>query len=165
LFIRWDHAVTETKPVEGFNVYRRLSTGTDYVKLTTVGATVKEAEDTTVVPGLTYCYRIGAFNVAGESMGEDSCSMAAGVYVYLKPNQTLSISRRSTNGSTVVAILANKSEVIEQNKYPEDGKLTLNLKSALNLTQSRRSTDGSSIVSILINKDEYLMVNGQFVPF
>lgn len=64
----------------GFNVERKLNTGV-YALLGTVGANVTSFTDNTLVQGLvdnTYCYRVQAFNTAGNSAyTNEACKLVA----------------------------------------------------------------------------------------
>ena len=52
---------------DGFAIERRLQTDTTFAEITQVAANVVTYEDTTVDKGTTYCYRVRAFNAAGNS--------------------------------------------------------------------------------------------------
>jgi hypothetical protein len=51
----------------GFRVERKLGEEGDYTPLAVVGPNVEGFADTAVSPDVTYCYRVKAFNGAGES--------------------------------------------------------------------------------------------------
>lgn len=52
---------------DGFRVERKLGQTGNYGSLTTVGPNTETYVDTSVDPGVMYCYRVKAFNSAGES--------------------------------------------------------------------------------------------------
>ena len=52
---------------DGFRVERKVGQTGDYAFLITVGPNTSTYTDTAVNPGETYCYRVKAFNAAGES--------------------------------------------------------------------------------------------------
>lgn len=52
---------------DGFNVYR------DGAKVGSTGAGISTYTDTGLAQSTRYCYKIGAFNTAGETMGPEAC--------------------------------------------------------------------------------------------
>jgi chitodextrinase len=52
---------------EGFAIRRSLSSSSDFVEITTVGADVESYEDASLSPGTTYYYRVYAYNGYGMS--------------------------------------------------------------------------------------------------
>jgi hypothetical protein len=52
---------------DGFHVERKVGGTANYAALTTVGTNTATYVDTAVDAGVTYCYRVKAFNTAGES--------------------------------------------------------------------------------------------------
>jgi hypothetical protein len=52
---------------DGFRLERKLGPTGNYAALTTVGTNTETYADTAVNSGVTYCYRVKAFNAAGES--------------------------------------------------------------------------------------------------
>src|SRR5690242_13094669 len=51
----------------GFNIERKTGTTGSYAKIASVGADVTSYTDSTLTNSTTYCYRINAFNTAGNS--------------------------------------------------------------------------------------------------
>lgn len=61
----------------GFRLERRTAAG-GYQPLAMLGANITVYADTNVVPGVSYCYRVKAFNAAGESMySNEACALPA----------------------------------------------------------------------------------------
>jgi len=52
---------------QGFIIERKLGTTGTYTQIATVGANVTFYTDTNLIDGITYCYRLAAFNSAGSS--------------------------------------------------------------------------------------------------
>lgn len=164
LNLTWDYTQS-TDPnaqADGFKIYRQVF-GASWSLLSTITADKRAATDATVVYGTDYCYRMTAYNTAGESTySNTACGAPAifdGVSVSLRQGLTLAISRRATNGSSIVGLLVNKDEPVTINSAAEGG-VDMTLRNGLTPAISRRATNGSSIVGILVNKDEPLRVNG-----
>jgi hypothetical protein len=62
---------------EGFKIERRTGTTQTYTQIAIVGANVTSYNDSGLVDGETYCYRVRAFNTAGTSPYSDEACAAA----------------------------------------------------------------------------------------
>ena len=59
----------------GFKIERKTGTGGSYSQIGTVGANVTSYNDAAIAGGSTYCYRVRAFNGAGDSgYSNDTCA-------------------------------------------------------------------------------------------
>ena len=62
---------------EGFKIERRTGTTQTYTQIAIVGANVTSYNDSGLVDGETYCYRVLAFNAAGSSpYSDEACAVA-----------------------------------------------------------------------------------------
>jgi hypothetical protein len=52
---------------DGFRIERKMGTQGTFTQMATVGANITSYTDSGLVAGKTYCYRVQAFNVAGNS--------------------------------------------------------------------------------------------------
>ena len=75
LTLTWtDNADNES----GFRIERRLNPAGSYSEITTLGPNVESYADTTVAAGQGYCYRLRAYNAAGNSgYTNEACGTAA----------------------------------------------------------------------------------------
>lgn len=132
----------------------------------TTASIVSTAIDTTVTLGTLYCYQVSAWNTAGESTPTaEACAIATDgqtVALQIPASRIPLVSRRATDGSTLVSILANKSDVITVNNSQTAPTATIVMQTPADKTVlvSRRSTDGSQIVSILVNASQAVFING-----
>jgi hypothetical protein len=61
----------------GFTIERRNGTTGTFAQIATVGPDIKFHTDSALTPGSTYCYRVSAFNSAGNSAStNESCAVA-----------------------------------------------------------------------------------------
>ena len=61
---------------DGFNIERKAVGTTGFVRLTVVGANTTSYQDTQIQSGVTYCYRIQAFNTVGLSpFSNEACTL------------------------------------------------------------------------------------------
>src|SRR5262245_4945558 len=93
LTVTWlDNASNE----EGFTIERRVATAQTYNQIATVAANVTSYNDSGLVDGGTYCYRLFAFNSAGRSSySNEACASA----------------RASATGSLLAAVLPSSRSV------------------------------------------------------
>ncbi|MGE0823669.1 MAG: discoidin domain-containing protein [Candidatus Binatia bacterium] len=62
---------------EGFKIERKIGVAGTFVRLVVVGANVTSYTDNEITPDITYCYRVQAFNAAGDSsFSNEACSVA-----------------------------------------------------------------------------------------
>jgi hypothetical protein len=62
---------------DGFKIERRTGTTQTYTQIAIVGANVTSYNDSGLVDGDTYCYRVNAFNAAGSSpYSDEACAVA-----------------------------------------------------------------------------------------
>jgi List-Bact-rpt repeat protein len=89
---------------DGFRIERRTGPNGTFSQISTVGANVVSYRDATLSVGSQYCYRLRAFNSAGNSpYSDESCATAqAGSW-------TLSITKSGAGGGTVVSTPAGIS--------------------------------------------------------
>lgn len=171
-WINWDPNVPQT-----WRIYRRTADQPMYL-LTEIAANavqgpngttasiVSTAIDTTVTLGTFYCYQVSAWNTAGESAPTaEACAIATDgqtVAMQIPAGRIPLVSRRATDGSTLVSILANKTDVITVNNSQTAPTATIVMQTPADKTVliSRRATDGSEIVSILVNASQAVFING-----
>ena len=65
LTVSWSDATPDDHT--GFKVERKTGTTGAFAQVATTGATVMAYVDTTLTAGTTYCYRVRAYNTAGDS--------------------------------------------------------------------------------------------------
>jgi len=85
---------------DGFKIERKAGTSGTYAQAATVGANVTSYTDSTLVDGATYCYRLFAFNSAGNSpYSSEMCAPARPIV------QTfgLSVTKAGTGNGTVLS--------------------------------------------------------------
>jgi hypothetical protein len=88
----------------GFYIERKAGEDGDYTSLAVVGSNVDGFADTDVSPGVTYCYRVKAFNGAGESgytneeCGSPTQTVAAG-----GPTSTSTSAASSASGASAAS--------------------------------------------------------------
>ncbi|HEY7220929.1 MAG TPA: fibronectin type III domain-containing protein [Candidatus Binatia bacterium] len=97
LVLNWaDNSTNE----DGFKVERATgSTGT-YAQVTTVGPNITSYTDTTVVAGTQYCYRVRAYNAAGNSAYSNA---ACGTAQSAPGTVNLSVSKSGNGSGTVTS--------------------------------------------------------------
>jgi hypothetical protein len=62
---------------DGFEIERRMGTTQTYTQIAIVGANITSYNDSGLVDGETYCYRVHAFNAAGSSpYSDEACAVA-----------------------------------------------------------------------------------------
>jgi hypothetical protein len=83
---------------DGFKIERSTGSGGTFSPLATVGANIVTYPDTTVIAGTQYCYRIRAYNVAGDSPYSNA---ACGTAQSAPGTVSLSVTK-SGNGSGTV---------------------------------------------------------------
>jgi hypothetical protein len=121
--------------------------------------------DTTVAIGAEYCYQVSAANAAGESSpSNEGCAIPIDgqtVALQIPSGRTPLISRRATDASSLVSILANKSDVVSINDSTLAPAATVVMAAPAGKTVlvSKRANDGSSLFSILVNKSQVLFIN------
>jgi hypothetical protein len=81
---------------DGFKIERRTGTTQTYTEIAIVGANVTSYNDSGLVDGETYCYRVLAFNAAGSSPYSDEACAAA---------------RPDANGGLLAAVLPSSRSV------------------------------------------------------
>ena len=93
LTLTWtDNATDEL----GFRIERRLNPSGSYSEVTTVGTNVTSYADTGVTAGQGYCYRVRAYNSAGNSgYSNEACGTAA-----TPPSVTLTVAKVGTGTVT-----------------------------------------------------------------
>jgi hypothetical protein len=81
---------------DGFTIERKTGTTGIYTQIFTVGADVTSYNDTNLTDGVTYCYRVGAFNSAGTSAyTAEVCAAARSTFQQVS---RIGIFRPSTGG-------------------------------------------------------------------
>ena len=161
LLLSWNHDGGADK----FNIERRLQADTAWQALSTVTGAVRTAVDTTPQPNTSYCYRLNAESGAGKSpYSTEACKINPAVSLHVKAGQVVTVSRRATTGSSVIAILVNKDETVKQNSFGDASSVAVNYHTSKSLSISRRATNGSSVIAVLVNKDDVVTVNGQIAP-
>ncbi len=84
---------------DGFKIERKTGTAGVYGQIATVGARTTGYVDATVSPGATYCYRVRAYNSAGNSAySNEACAAPASATLY-----TVAVSRAGTGSGTVTS--------------------------------------------------------------
>ena len=81
---------------EGFKVERRAGTTQTYTQIAIVGANVTSYNDSGLVDGDTYCYRVLAFNAAGSSPYS---------------NEVCAVARPDSSGGLLAAVLPSSRSV------------------------------------------------------
>ncbi len=84
---------------DGFKIERKTGTAGVYGQIATVGARTTGYVDGTVGPGTAYCYRVRAYNSAGNSAySNEACAVPATATLY-----TVAVSRSGTGSGTVAS--------------------------------------------------------------
>lgn len=130
--LSWKQVASPGAGVDRFDIYRKTQT-TAYSKLATIEQRIDavwnealqvwesqevtvETIDATTRPGNTYTYKVRAVNTIGESGDSEERSITInGIWLTVRDGQSVAISRRATNSSSIVAILVNKDEVVTVN--------------------------------------------------
>lgn len=87
----------------GFTI-ERLVSGNNYVQIARVGANTQSYTDSGLNVGSTYCYRVRAFNVAGESLtSNNACATVTGNSPSTSTTQTSSTLQTSTTSTGLTA--------------------------------------------------------------
>ncbi|HVO92708.1 MAG TPA: hypothetical protein VMT22_07700, partial [Terriglobales bacterium] len=97
LQLTWvDNSTNET----GFNIERKTGTGGAFAQIASVGADVTSYTDATLADGNTYCYRVYAFNTAGNSPSTpEVCGTTAGA----TQTFTLAVANAGTGAGTMTS--------------------------------------------------------------
>src|SRR5262245_33382761 len=75
LSLKWTDTATNEN---GFKVERKAGTNGTYAQIAAIGANTTGYADTTATGGATYCYRVRAFNAAGDSAyTNEACGTAS----------------------------------------------------------------------------------------
>lgn len=80
----------------GFKIERSTGTTGAYVQIATVGSNVSSYSDSNLANGTTYCYRVRAYNSAGESPYIEACKATAQFY-------TLTVGKMGSGSGTVAS--------------------------------------------------------------
>ena len=95
LTVSWSDATPDDHT--GFKVERKTGTNGAFAQVTTTGPTVMAYLDTTLTAGTTYCYRVRAYNTAGDSAyTPEGCAVAPTPVV-----RTLTVAKSGTGTGTV----------------------------------------------------------------
>jgi hypothetical protein len=158
-----------------FNVYRRASAA-PYDLLQTIPVvrladnTITPnwaATDATAVLGVKYCYQVSAANTIGESpASNEACSVAIDaktIGVDMPTDRLPLVSRRATDGSNIISILVNRSDIVAVNDstLAVTATVTINTPPGKTVLISHRATDEGTIVPLLINASPVIFINGQ----
>jgi len=96
LTLTWTDASTNE---EGFKLERKTGTAGAYGLLTSLPAETAGYVDATVTAGITYCYRVRAYNSAGDSAySNEACAAPAGTTLY-----TVAVGKPGTGSGNVVS--------------------------------------------------------------
>lgn len=97
LQLSWaDNSTNET----GFKIDRKTGTSGAYGQIASVGANIISYNDSTVVAGTTYCYRVYAFNSAGNSpYSPEVCASVAAA----TPTFTLAVTKAGTGSGAMTS--------------------------------------------------------------
>jgi len=100
----------------GFHVERKLGTAGTYSVVTTTGANVTSYADSNLADSTTYCYRVNAFNGAGNSpYSPEACSTTPAAPV---TNYSLTLARQGSGTVTSKQLIeALGKEGIEANNF------------------------------------------------
>lgn len=157
-YLEW----TQNGPVTSFEIQRKIQGGA-YAVIAKPAAAARnyQDKDPTLKLGINYCYQIWAINGASKSSASaEQCSIAAGVRVYPKPGQTVSVIRRNTDGGSTVDLSVAASEAISQGTVPKAGSLVVDLRP--NLTLNRTDSVGSTLV-FTVDQSEIVTVDGKIL--
>jgi hypothetical protein len=83
---------------DGFKIDRMTGTSGVFVPIATVGANVTSYSDPNLSDGTNYCYRVKAFNSAGDSPSVEGCKATATVQNFI-----LSITKSGNGSGTVTS--------------------------------------------------------------
>ena len=87
---------------DGFKIERKTGTAGTYAQISTAGATTFVYVDATVLVGTNYCYRVRAYNTAGDSAyTPEACQTVAAPTPPAATTYTLSVSKSGTGTGTV----------------------------------------------------------------
>ena len=93
--VSWSDATPDDHT--GFKVERKTTTNGAFAQVATTGPTVMAYLDTTLTAGTTYCYRVRAYNTAGDSpYTPEACAVAPTPVV-----RTLTVAKSGTGTGTV----------------------------------------------------------------
>lgn len=181
--IAWTQVLQPGEKIDG-TVIERKGDGQDWAALQTAAPDVREVIDTTIKPGIEYCYRArwrindstgtmtgpdliitpatppATGNVVLSGPSNEPCAFTGGVVLGARQGLGVLVSRRPTSGSSIISMLANRDEPVSAGSDPSTGVRT-SLREGLQLLLSRRSTNGSSLVLLLVNQNEVIIVNGK----
>jgi hypothetical protein len=148
--VQWQWSQGSGGPADGFTVQKG---GKD---LANTPASQLTYDDSIINdPGNTQlCYDVLAFNSAGKSPPSAQACVTTPVInvVTMKTAAIVTVSHRSTDTSTIIAILVNANTVIGA------GGLELTYPPGFTLTVSRRASNTSSVIAILVNKSTNVVV-------
>jgi hypothetical protein len=86
---------------DGFKIERATGVGTPFTQIATAGANITTYNDSNLTAGTTYCYRVRAYNVAGNSSYSNAaCGTASTSTV------SLSVAKTGSGGGTVSSLPA-----------------------------------------------------------
>jgi hypothetical protein len=83
---------------DGFKIERRIGTAGTFVQIATVGSNVTSYTDSNLSDGTSYCYRVKAFNTAGDSPSVEGCQTTAVTQTFV-----LSISKSGSGTGTITS--------------------------------------------------------------
>lgn len=180
--LTWDQVLQTGEKIDG-TVIERKGDGQDWTALQKAAPEVREVIDTTIKPGIEYCYRArwlindatgtitgpdliitpatppATGNVVLSGPSNEPCAFTGGVVMVVRQGLGVLVSRRSNNGPSVVSMLVNANEPVGSEETVNGVRIVI--REGLRLLLSRRSTNGSTTVSILVNKNEAVIVNGK----
>ena len=153
--LTWDWTGDPTK-TDGFLARRRVGSG--WVDaITNIPVSAREASEviSNDSGGVQQCYQLFAYNSSGMSdPSNEACATSPIVNVVtLKTQAIVTTSHRSTDTSSIIAILVNKNTVIGA------GGLELTYPPGFTLTVSRRAQNTSSVIALLVNKSTNVLIN------
>lgn len=82
LTLTWTDNSSGTAQEQGFRIERKIGTTGTYSQIGTTGPDVATFNDTTVALGTQYCYRVRAYNAAGDSAySNEACATTPAIPV------------------------------------------------------------------------------------
>lgn len=153
--LSWDWTGDPTQ-TDGFLARRQVGQGW-IDAITNIPISARQADE--IIPGdpggTQQCYQLFAYNSAGMSDGSNiACATSPIVNVVtMKTQAIVTTSHRSTDTSSIIAILVNANTVIGA------GGLELTYPPGFTLTVSRRASNTSSVIALLVNKSTNVLIN------